>query len=84
MLCALAGGNTSRQAAVVLQMSKRTVDTHVAAMLRKTGAGSRSELVALAVTHGLVEVSAGLARCTGRLCLPATRQVARVSTTIKL
>lgn len=83
VLCALAGGSTSRQAATVLRMSKRTVDTHVAAMLRKTGARSRAELLALAVAHGIVDMSAGVPQCTGRFCLPATRLVARVITRIK-
>jgi DNA-binding NarL/FixJ family response regulator len=83
VLCALAGGSTSRQAAAVLRMSKRTVDTHVASMLRKTGASSRGELLALAVAHGIVDMSAGLPQWTGRFCLPALRSVARISTTIR-
>lgn len=69
VLCALAAGNTSPKAAEILQMSRRTVDTHVASMLRKADVRSRIQLIAQAVARGVLDMSVQPPRWTGRLCL---------------
>jgi DNA-binding NarL/FixJ family response regulator len=38
------GGDTNRQIATALSLSKRTVDTHVSRILRKWGLSSRTQL----------------------------------------
>ena len=73
VLCALAAGRTSEETATVLRLSRRTVDSHVASMLRKASVRNRSELLAVAVAHRMVEMAAGTPQRTGRSCLPAPR-----------
>ena len=70
VLCLLAAGNTSLQAAGMLRLSKRTVDGHVAAMLRKAGLRNRAELLALAVANDIIDMSATPPTWTGRTGLP--------------
>jgi|SRR5215472_2400391 len=77
ILCLLAAGHTSKRAAVALQMSRRTVDAHVTAMLRKAMASSRAELLALAAGHGMIDMTASPPRRTGRACLPRQAPTAR-------
>lgn len=50
----VARGLTSRQAAHRLHLSVRTVDNHVQAVLRRTGAANRTTLVLLLVRRGLL------------------------------
>lgn len=73
VLCVLADGKTSRQAAEVLRLSRRTVDAHVTAMLRKAAVHNRGELLATAVGHGMIDMRVAPPRWTGRSCLPAQR-----------
>lgn len=75
VLCVLASGTTSEEAAGTLKLSRRTVDSHVASMLRKSGVRNRGELLAVAVAHHIVDMSAGGPSRTGRSCLP-TRDLA--------
>lgn len=71
VLCTLATGSTSEEAAQTLRLSKRTVDGHVAAMLRKAKTRNRAGLLTIAVAHGIIDMRAGTPRWTGRTCLPA-------------
>ncbi|HUG62495.1 MAG TPA: LuxR C-terminal-related transcriptional regulator, partial [Methylomirabilota bacterium] len=50
----IAAGSPDRQIAEVLFVSRRTVNTHVASILRKLDASSRAAAVGLAVRDGLV------------------------------
>lgn len=50
----VAGGLSNRQVAAVLVLSPRTVEKHVERLLAKTGAASRTGLVAWANTHHVV------------------------------
>jgi DNA-binding CsgD family transcriptional regulator len=70
VLRVLAAGNTSAETAGVLLLSRRTVDSHVASMLRKARVRNRVELLALTVAHGLIDMSAAPPSWTGRSCLP--------------
>jgi DNA-binding CsgD family transcriptional regulator len=54
ILCLLAEGRTSVEAADRLHISHHTVAQHVAAMLRKSGARNRGELIARAFVGGLL------------------------------
>jgi DNA-binding NarL/FixJ family response regulator len=51
----LARGLPNKEIAGRLYLSERTVKFHVSALLRKLGAGNRTEAVAVAVEKGLVE-----------------------------
>lgn len=51
----LARGLENKEIASQLYISERTVKFHVSALLRKLGAGNRTEAVAVAVQRGLVE-----------------------------
>jgi predicted ATPase/DNA-binding CsgD family transcriptional regulator len=51
---ALLAGRTSREIAALLSLSPRTVEHHVASILSKLGARSRSEATAVATRHGLI------------------------------
>jgi len=73
VLRVLAGGRTSAEAALVLRLSRRTVDSHVTSMMRKAGVRNRGELLAVAVAHEVIDMSAAPPRWTGRSCLPAPR-----------
>jgi two-component system response regulator NreC len=50
----LALGHTSAEIAVKLQLSRRTVETHRARILRKLGVSTRAELVAYALRRRLI------------------------------
>jgi DNA-binding CsgD family transcriptional regulator len=54
ILCLLAGGRTSAEAADSLHISHHTVAQHVAVMLKKSGAKNRGELIARAFVCGLL------------------------------
>lgn len=69
VLRALAAGKTSAQAAAVLRVSRRTIDSHVISMLRKAGVRNRGELLAVTVAGGLIDMSATPPCWTGRSCL---------------
>ena len=70
VLAALAASTSSLQAAAALGVSRRTVDSHISAMLRKAGLRNRTELLALAVAHDIIDMSATPPRWTGRTGLP--------------
>jgi len=73
VLRVLAAGHTSAEAALVLRLSRRTVDSHVTSMMRKARVRNRGELLAIAVAHEVIDMSAAPPRWTGRSCLPAPR-----------
>ena len=50
----LAGGLSNKQIAAQLNISEHTIKFHVASILGKLGAGSRTEAVALGIRRGLV------------------------------
>jgi DNA-binding CsgD family transcriptional regulator len=54
ILCLIAEGQTSAQAANSLHISRHTVAQHIAAMLRKSAARNRGELIARAFVVGLL------------------------------
>jgi len=75
---ALAADRTSAEATLVLRLSRRTVDSHVTSMMRKAGMRNRGELLAIAVGHEVIDMSAAPPpRWTGRSCLPAPRATPR-------
>lgn len=74
VLRVIAAGKTSPETARQLGLSRRTVDSHVAAMLRKAEVRNRGELLAVVVAHGLIDLSIGAPRWTGRSCLPIPLQ----------
>jgi hypothetical protein len=49
------------------------VDSHVTSVLRKADVRNRGELLALAVAHEVVDMTAAPPRWTGRACLPVPR-----------
>ena len=54
VLCLIASGLTSSGAAVRLHLSRHTVDQYVTAMLKRSGARSRGELIARAYFAGIL------------------------------
>lgn len=53
----LARGLQNKEIAAQMHISERTVKFHVAAVLRKLGAGNRTEAVTLAVQRGLISLA---------------------------
>lgn len=53
----LAQGQTNKEIARQLVISERTVKFHVSAVLRKLGAGNRTEAVKLAAQRGLIDLN---------------------------
>jgi DNA-binding CsgD family transcriptional regulator len=58
ILCLIAGGLTTSQAAARLHISRHTAAQHIAAMLRRTQARSRGELIARAYASGTLAAGA--------------------------
>ena len=56
VLTLVAHGKSARHIAQTLHISKRTVDEHVQAAVRKLGAANRTHAVAIALRDGVVEV----------------------------
>jgi DNA-binding NarL/FixJ family response regulator len=54
ILLHVARGGTNRDIAGELILSVKTVDSHVASLIRKTGVKNRAQLTALAYEHGLL------------------------------
>lgn len=52
----LAKGLQNKEIAAVLRIGERTVKFHVSALMRKLGAGNRTEAVALAAQQGIIAV----------------------------
>jgi DNA-binding NarL/FixJ family response regulator len=56
VLALLAQGMTNREIATELVITERTAKFHVSSILRKLGAGNRTEAVTIAAQHGLVRL----------------------------
>lgn len=69
VLVAIAAGMTSKRAATVLRLSKSTIDGHVDAMRAKAGVRTRGELLVVAVSRSIIDITSGTPRWTGRSCL---------------
>jgi DNA-binding CsgD family transcriptional regulator len=69
VLVAIAAGMTSKAAGSALRLSKSTVDGHIDAMRAKAGARTRGELLAVAVSLAIIDLTDGTPRWTGRYCL---------------
>lgn len=69
VLCLLATGLTSSEAAERLLISEHTVIRHVTNMGMIVGAGNRLELLALAIIGGLIDAHHWPPKPTGRLRL---------------
>ena len=52
----IAGGNSNKQIAYILQISEQTIKNHVSAILRKLNANDRAHAVVLAIRHGWISV----------------------------
>jgi predicted ATPase/DNA-binding CsgD family transcriptional regulator len=65
----IASGKSAREIALALQLSPRTVETHVAAIYSKYGVGSRAELI-IAVLGGGVRLSENSAARSTKTNLP--------------
>jgi DNA-binding CsgD family transcriptional regulator len=83
VLCLLATGLTSSEAAKRLLISEHTVIRHVTNMGMIVGAGNRLELLALAIIGGLIDARHWPPKPTGQLrlqiaarCFPAAERVA--------
>jgi DNA-binding CsgD family transcriptional regulator len=68
LLCSAAGMNAGRTG-LELCISRRTVEFHLAEMLRRTGAQSSVELVARCYAAGILVPDAWPPRWSGQLCL---------------
>jgi LuxR family transcriptional regulator, quorum-sensing system regulator BjaR1 len=53
----VASGKSAREIGEILDISKRTVDEHVLAAVRKLGAVNRTHAVALALRDGVIRIS---------------------------
>src|SRR5258706_2534102 len=75
VLCQLAAGLTNDQAASAISVSGHTVAGHLRAMLARTSAHNRAELVARAYAAGVLTTHSWPPRWSGRRCLtmPAIR-----------
>jgi DNA-binding CsgD family transcriptional regulator len=69
VLCAVAAGSSTDQAAVTLHMSSHTITHHLGDMLRRTGAGNRTELVARAYAAGILLPGTWPPLWSGRHCV---------------
>ena len=59
MLRLIAEGQLTKQIALALGISERTVKFHTGSLLRKLGADTRAQAVALAAQRGLLDASQG-------------------------
>jgi DNA-binding NarL/FixJ family response regulator len=69
VLCAIASGASTDQAARELRMSSHTLAHHLADMLQLSESRNRTELVAKAYAAGILEAAWWPPRGTGRYCL---------------
>jgi DNA-binding CsgD family transcriptional regulator len=69
VLCAIAAGMSSAQAAALLSISTRTVDHHIGAMLRRCGVRSRVDLVGLCYVAGILVTGQWPPQRSGQRCL---------------
>src|ERR1700735_3866310 len=73
LLC-IAAGRNAEQTGAWLCISRRTVEYHLAAMLRRTGSQSSVELVARCYAAGILVQDAWPPRWSGQLCILESRQ----------
>jgi DNA-binding NarL/FixJ family response regulator len=69
VLCALAAGASTEQAALSLCLSSHTITHHIGDMLCRAGAGNRTELVARAYAAGVLQPGVWPPTRSGRRCL---------------
>ncbi len=69
VLCLVAMGKSTEQAAAMLHMSSHTISHHLGEMLRRIGACNRTELVARAYAAGVLEPGTWPPRRSGRYCV---------------
>jgi DNA-binding CsgD family transcriptional regulator len=69
LLCCAAGWNAGRTGRR-LGISRRTVEFHLSAMLRRTGAKSSTELVARCFAAGVIAPNVWPPQWSGQLCVP--------------
>jgi DNA-binding CsgD family transcriptional regulator len=69
ILLRIAAGRSADQAGQSLCISRRTVEYHLAAMQRRTGAQSSVELVARCYAAGILVPEAWPPRWSGQLCI---------------
>ncbi|MBV9449441.1 MAG: helix-turn-helix transcriptional regulator [Streptosporangiaceae bacterium] len=65
-MCLLAAGYSSDEAAIRLVLSPHTIVRHVTHMMMRSGARSRTELVARAYAAGVLDNGVWPPRATGR------------------
>ncbi|MFC4628285.1 response regulator transcription factor [Promicromonospora alba] len=70
VIAKLALGHTNANIAAALNLSSTTVSHHIERMLTKSGAASRTELVARSIVWGIVRKDVWPPAPTGRLCVP--------------
>jgi DNA-binding CsgD family transcriptional regulator len=68
ILRCVAMGMDARQAALVLQISHRTTEYHLAQMMRRTGSRNRAELVARSYVTGILLPEEWPPAWSGRFC----------------
>jgi DNA-binding CsgD family transcriptional regulator len=76
ILACTAGGMTARQIASALSISRRTVEFHIAAMLRRSGSSSAVELVARCYVTGIFLPRQWPPAWSGQLCLHVAADMA--------
>lgn len=69
VLCQLAAGLTNDQSAAVMNVSGHTIAGHLRAMLARSSAHNRAELVARAYAAGVLTPHSWPPRWSGRRCL---------------
>lgn len=72
VLAQVAVGRITSQIADQLSISKRTVEAHLASMLRRAGAHTRAELVAVSYVSGIFKSSMWPPEPSGKTCLVIT------------
>jgi DNA-binding CsgD family transcriptional regulator len=71
VLWLVADGLSNLEIAKSMSISGHTVDRHVTAMLRRSGARNRAGLVSIAFRAGILIAGEDALRPSGRRCLPA-------------
>jgi DNA-binding CsgD family transcriptional regulator len=69
VLALTAAGNTSKNTARALGITADTVNTHIKRMMTLAGVTRRADLIALAISQGILDGRAYPPQPTGRTCL---------------
>jgi DNA-binding CsgD family transcriptional regulator len=69
VLALTAAGNTSKKTAGALGITAETVNTHIKRMMTLAGVTRRTDLIALAISQGILDGRAYPPQPTGRTCL---------------